>query len=308
VYALYKAFGDSTSAADAQTAAFYAQVDAAKALADAHRGLLAAELSAGGRGLKTALDRMGPGLTEEAKGRIIRLSAQREQAAAEQAAAIQRETRAAGGLVPITDLEKQRIDALQGVRDKLVEEGEKRKEGSLDFELSDKERAAMRTRAQAYQTQIEAIQKEATRAFARGFNDLDVATQKLVDLDKQLNAMGVGPNSGRPGPAPRKATPAPREVRDPTDAEIYSQIYGGVSGYEGIKYQHPKPQMDPTRGNFPGKASFDAMRPPSAAEKPPPSVFASLTACDEREQWRKDQAEVSAGMRAIYDQSAQSAA
>lgn len=196
VYALYKAFGPATDATDKQTAAFKAQAAAARDLAAAQRGLLRGEIGAGAAALRQTLDRLGPGVTPEAQEQVIRLAALRQQAERARDEAIQRSVRRAGGLVPVSDAEQQRIEALQAERNKLIEQAQE-KDGA-DFKLSYKERSALAVQAQAFQVEINKIRDEANKAADWRLSEVvNQTTADLANFDRQLRGFGAG------GPAPR---------------------------------------------------------------------------------------------------------
>ena len=196
VYALYKAFGPATDATDKQTAAFKAQAAAARDLAAAQRGLLRGEIGAGTAALRQTLDRLGPGVTPEAQEQVIRLAALRQQAERARDEAIQRSVRRAGGLVPVSDAEQQRIEALQAERNKLIEQAQE-KDGA-DFKLSYKERSALAVQAQAFQVEINKIRDEANKAADWRLSEVvNQTTADLANFDRQLRGFGAG------GPAPR---------------------------------------------------------------------------------------------------------
>lgn len=196
VYALYKAFGPATDATDKQTAAFKAQAAAARDLAAAQRGLLRGEIGAGTAALRQTLDRLGPGVTPEAQEQVIRLAALRQQAERARDEAIQRSVRRAGGLVPVSDAEQQRIEALQAERNKLIEQAQE-KDGA-DFKLSYKERSALAVQAQAFQVEINKIRDEANKAADWRLSEVvNQTTADLANFDRQLRGLGAG------GPAPR---------------------------------------------------------------------------------------------------------
>lgn len=196
VYALYKAFGPATDATDKQTAAFKAQAAAARDLAAAQRGLLRGEIGAGAAALRQTLDRLGPGVTPEAQDQVIRLAALRQQAERARDEAIQRSVRRAGGLVPVSDAEQQRIEALQAERNKLIEQAQER--DGADFKLSFKERSALAVQAQAFQVEIDKIRDEANKAADWKLSEVvNQTTADLANLDRQLRGFGAG------GPAPR---------------------------------------------------------------------------------------------------------
>lgn len=196
VYALYKAFGPATDATDKQTAAFKAQAAAARDLAAAQRGLLRGEIGAGTAALRQTLDRLGPGVTPEAQEQVIRLAALRQQAERARDEAIQRSVRRAGGLVPVSDAEQQRIEALQAERNKLIEQAQE-KDGA-DFKLSYKERSALAVQAQAFQVEINKIRDEANKAADWRLSEVvNQTTADLANFDRQLRGFGAG------GPASR---------------------------------------------------------------------------------------------------------
>jgi len=215
VYGLYKAFGPATDATDKQTAAFKAQAAAARDLASAQRELLRGEVNAGGAALRQMLDRLGPGATPEAQDQVIRLAAQREQAARARDEAIQRSVRRAGGLVPVSDAEQKRIESLQAERNKVIETAQE-KDGN-SFKLSLRDRQAMAEIAKAYQGEIDKIRAGATKAADWRLSEVvNQTTADLANLDRQLRGMGAGPGGGVPretapsnGGASRVKAPAP---------------------------------------------------------------------------------------------------
>lgn len=207
VYALYKAFGPATDATEKQTAAFRAQAAAARDLAAAQRGLLRGEIGAGSAALRQALDRLGPGVTAEAQDQIIRLAAQREQTEQARNEAIQRSVRRAGGLVPVSDAEQKRIEALQAERDKLIEQAQER--DGADFKLSYKERSALAVQAQAFQAEINKIRDEANKVADWRLSEVvNQTTADLANFDRQLRGFGAGGGMPRESGGGRGGGPA----------------------------------------------------------------------------------------------------
>lgn len=236
VYALYKAFGPATDATERQTAAFKAQAQAARDLAAAQRGLLRGEIGAGASALRQTLDRLGSGVTPEAQDQIIRLAAQREQMDQARNEAIQRSVRRAGGLVPVSDAEQKRIEALQAERNKVIEDAQA-KDGA-DFKLSFKERSALAVQAQAFQAEINKIRDEANKAADWRLSEVvNQTTADLANLDRQLRSFGAGA-----GGIPREASGGGRVSGGRAGADMQSRrameagALAGIGGMMGESY------------------------------------------------------------------------
>lgn len=237
VYALYKAFGPATDATEKQTAAFRAQAAAARDLAAAQRGLLRGEIGAGSAALRQALDRIGPGITPEAQDQIIRLAAQREQTEQARNEAIQRSVRRAGGLVPVSDAEQKRIEALQAERNKLIEQAQE-KDGA-DFKLSYKERSALAVQAQAFQGEINKIREEANKVADWRLSEVvNQTTADLANFDRQLRGFGAGgggmprdAGGGGRGGGPSRAVDGSQSRR-----AMEASALSGIGGMMGESY------------------------------------------------------------------------
>jgi hypothetical protein len=200
-YALYKAFDDGDASMARQTAALKAQAQAARSLAQAQRDVLDAQVGAGASTAKRLLDRLGSGATPEAIDRAIRLGAQRDEAERAQGEAIQRMTRQAGGLVPVTNTEQRRIEELQAEINKRIEAAHEREDDGT-FKLSFEERSALAQQAQAFKDVIQTIRAEASRnSPAWMATRVQETTRKLEDLDRQLLAIGIGGSGGGGGRA-----------------------------------------------------------------------------------------------------------
>ena len=204
-YALYKAFDDGDAPIARQTAALQAQAAAARLLAQAQREVLASQVSAGASSAKRMLDRLGSGATPEAIDAAIRLGAQRDEAERAQGEAIQRMTRHAGGLVPVTDAEQRRIEALQAERNKLIAAAEERDGDPFNlrkgdgYKLSRVDRTLLGIQAKALQSEIDKIREQASAVPPVWMGArVQETTRALEDIDRQLNGVGIG-DSGAGG-------------------------------------------------------------------------------------------------------------
>lgn len=215
---LASGMSDGVTATDRQTAAFTAQTVAAHNLEKSYRGLRDAQVGASGAGLSQAIARIGPGMTPAARAEVLRLSGLQSDLQQQQAEAISRQARQAAGLVPISDSERKRIDALLSERDKLVGEGEKLdKDGKPVLDRA--ERLQLRAKAQAFQDQVDEIRKGAHAAAAFADRDLDNATLALSDVAKKLKAYGVGPDAVGSGETPRSVAKAISVDKDQARAD-----------------------------------------------------------------------------------------
>lgn len=197
-YAIYKAFDDGDESMKRQTAALQAQAQAANDLAAAQRAVLASQIGAGSAAAKRALDRLGSGATPEAIDTIMRLGASRDAAETAQMEAIQRSTRKAGGLVPVTDSEQRRIEALQASRNKIIAGAEEKVDG--DFKLNYADRLLLGRQAQAFQVEIEKIRQQASMAAGWKLPEVvEETTRSLEQLDKQLRGFGADGGGGSGG-------------------------------------------------------------------------------------------------------------
>lgn len=308
VYALYKAFGPATDATEKQTAAFRAQAAAARDLAAAQRGLLRGEIGAGSAALRQALDRLGPGVTAEAQDQIIRLAAQREQTEQARNEAIQRSVRRAGGLVPVSDAEQKRIEALQAERDKLIEQAQER--DGADFKLSYKERSALAVQAQAFQAEINKIRDEANKVADWRLSEVvNQTTADLANFDRQLRGFGAGGGMPRESGGGRGGGPARAADTTQSRRAMEASALAGIGGMMAESYDA---SAEAARARAQEMADFQLaqdqrnammMAHTQGAQGEPvvPSIFAMLTATEEEKAAFDQQlADAGAGIQSIY--------
>lgn len=240
VYALYKAFGDTTDAATNQTNALRVQEVAVRDLIRANNDLLKSQLGAGASTAKKAIENIGAGITPEAMDQVIRLGAQRDQIAKERDELISRKVREVGGLSPVSDSEQKRIESLQAERNKIIEAAEKRNEDG-SYSENYKSRKALLDIALQFQKGIEQIRRTAeTKVNWKLNEELDDATKKLENIDKQLKGLGA---SEPASPAVRATEKMQEEARkDLKDTEKARKDYD-----EAMRLWRKSPERDTTR-------------------------------------------------------------